>query len=228
MNIAIGGKTGSGKSTLINTLLKFMQQQYKEDRKQVIIFDTSTSYAEMDAEKGHIDVYDTDVVVSTTYRRLDVNAILWKAAQKNHDVLLNLAFLDEKQQRELLDDFAFEILRKHIDLIVIIDEASKLFPRFHFSRGVGQLLREGRKRRLDVIMAYQSLTDVDLAVIKQAHYAIIFKMVTAEEKQKMAKLLELDPYKVNFDVLEEHECFIADLQKGFLGIINPTVMPSLQ
>ena len=205
-----------------------MQQKYGKERKQVIIFDTSTSYAEMDAEKGYIDVYDTDVVVSTTYRWLDVNEMLGKAAKQEHDVLVNLAFLDEKQQHELLDDFAFEILRKHIELIVIIDEASKLFPRFHFSRGVGQLLREGRKRRLDVIMAYQSLTDVDLAVIKQAHYAIIFKMVTAEDKAKMSKLLELDPYKVSFDVLEEYECFIANLQKGFLGIINPSTMPSLK
>ncbi|MGC8563070.1 MAG: hypothetical protein C0176_03010 [Mesoaciditoga sp.] len=63
MNIAIGGKTGSGKSTLVNTLLKFMQQKYGKDRKQVIIFDTSTSYAEMDAEKGNEDISDFEYLM---------------------------------------------------------------------------------------------------------------------------------------------------------------------
>ncbi|MCW1300614.1 MAG: DUF87 domain-containing protein [Candidatus Parvarchaeota archaeon] len=223
MNIAIGGKTGSGKSTLIDTLLKTLKARYGNERKQVIIFDTSTAYAEMESEKGYIDVYDTDVIVSTTYKRLDVNAMLSLAQEHEHDVLVNLSFLDEKQQRELLDDFALEILRNHIEVIILIDEGSKLFPRFHFSRGVGQLLREGRKRKLDVIIAYQSLTDVDLAAIKQAHYAFIFQMVTATDKEKMAKLLELNAYHVSFDILQEHECFIKNLQKGSLGIINTTV-----
>jgi hypothetical protein len=79
-----------------------------------------------------------------------------------------------------------------------------------------------------VIIAYQSLTDVDLAAIKQVHYALIFNMVTAEDKSKMSKLLELDAYRTGFDVLEEHECFIKNLQTGKLGIINPNTEPVLE
>lgn len=199
MDILIVGKTGQGKSYFAKMLIKKIME-----KKRVVIVDDNPEYADIPNFQWF--------TVGREHAFKEINF------DKMFDKWLYVGF----EVVDLLDDEQNFFINQLSDAVwnrgntcLIIDEAHKFYPKWRYPANLARLIKGGRKFNIDVIMVTQMLNELDLSMIRQAHWIVSFQVTEYNEVKRLAHYFK--GYDTVLQNLKFTEFLIADMRRGVIG-----------
>ncbi len=204
MVVVVIGPTGSGKSTFVGTTLRGIKN------KHIVIIDDSDFYAKFFTKIKKVPLTER----GDQYQKLDIDKLIVDTATYNTPLLFEVSQLQTQNVQKFLDILGEKLLKGYKDLVLVIDEAYRLFPRYKFSTTIAQLLRSGRKRGISVYLIFQQFRDIDPQGVREATWGIGFKPQGPSEIENFQKTFDF--YNVN--TLGPHSYVIKNFRTGQLEI----------
>ncbi len=211
MNVMIVGPSRSGKTYLAQRLLHYMSQ---EDQKQIVIFDEQESYATGKYGFDNIDVYGTNFFSLDKYMHFSFKKAADFASDANSHVLFNLSALEDANISTMLDFWTDDMNRYH-NKIYVFEEAYRYVPKHKHSRGLLNFLRNAAKRGNDLIFIFQATQDIDLAVVRQMHFAFIFKLNRKEDQEQLGKSLSIPDDLMETQLKQYHFIVVNAIENAY-------------
>jgi len=199
MNILIVGKTGQGKSYFAKMLIKKIME-----KKRVVILDDNPEYRDL----SNVQWFN----IGREHAFKEINF------QKMMDKWLYLGF----EVVDLLDDEQNYFVNELSDAIwdrgntaFVIDEAHKFYPKWRYPANLARLIKGGRKFNIDIIMITQMLNELDLSMIRQAHWIVSFQVTEYNEVKRLSHYYK--GFEDELRRLRFTEFLIADMRRGIIG-----------
>jgi len=206
MVTVVVGPTGSGKSTFLARMLQHLQHS----QKLIVIVDDSKFYTQYLPNLLVIPLRSE----SEQYDKLNLDKILRTSAQKDKPVLFESSEMQTSDIQKFLDKLGSLLLTRYKNIILVVEEAYRLFPRYKFSKAIAQLMRSGRKRGISIYLVFQQFRDVDPAGVREATWGIGFKPQGPSEIENFQKTFDF----YNVQTLGAHSYVIKNFRTGELEI----------
>lgn len=199
LTCTIYGKTGSGKSYLAHWIVKQYAKRNLRDR---IVAVSTTS---MDRDE-YLPEFDLITVDENTPPDLD-----WGKVLIDHPHLyIEMMGLDEENAHHL--DRLSRTIRGMGNTLFLVDEAHQLFGRYTDADGLRYLIRQGRKYKVEWILASQQPVDVAKEGASQANILIAFRTEDKSHVERLSKRMEVDESEIRN--LDDYQYFIHNAAEG--------------
>ena len=176
MNITIFGKTGTGKSVLATRILQNI-------RKDIPIFMLTDNDIDFTSTTGV--TLDIDY---TNYMKVNYERLLQEKRVK-----LMFGMISDKEINAFMDRFSFEVYNRSLPCVIAIDEAHIFYGKRSHSKVLERLVRGGRKKHIHILMITQQIIDLDLSILKQSKYVMVFRLSELNDIQRTALNLNINP-----------------------------------
>lgn len=176
VNITIFGKTGTGKSVLGATILDYI----RADIPIFMLTDNSIDFTSSNGVMLDIDY--------TNYKKLNYEKLF-----EEKRVKLMFGMISDHEINEFMDRFSFEVYNRSLPCVIVIDEAHIFYGKRSHSKILERLVRGGRKKHIHIIMITQQIIDLDLSILKQSKYVIVFRLSELNDIQRTALNINIDP-----------------------------------
>ncbi len=176
MNITVFGKTGTGKSIFASQLIK----KIRADIPIYMITDNTLDFKEQSGVVLDIDY--------TNYRKVNFDKVLDQSR-----VRIVFGMISDKEINEFMDKLSYKIYNRGVPCLLVIDEAHMIYSKRLHSRVLERLVRGGRKKHIHLMMITQQIIDLDLSILKQSKYTIVFRLSEANDVAKTSENLQISP-----------------------------------
>ncbi|MEM3829146.1 MAG: ATP-binding protein [Conexivisphaerales archaeon] len=223
MEVVVIGPSGTGKSTWVGEMIKDVE---REDH-HVIILDDSLFYTKFLPNALVYEVthnkqfpngisYANYLLNDRSLKR--ISDLIIKSANLQRPLLFEVNDVQTAEAVQLIDIISAVILKNFKNILLVIDEAFRLTPRYKGSKILLQLLRSGRKRGINEIIIYQQFADTDSTMIRQADYAVAFKPQGVSEIDNFIKTFGVDRSVV--EQMGPHDHLSKNMRTGQIEIVH--------
>lgn len=196
------GKKGYGKSTLTAEIISLYIR--KQKRRRFIVFDTRLGLMESLRPLGF-----------QVSRISSVKPIPWESVLLRYPKLLVYTEgLTPEEVAPHLDDLSTAVLALG-DCLVWFDEAHQFYPspEQRASKGLRLLVRDSRKRAVDLGFTTQIVVDLAISALKEADLLCIFRVTEQNEIERLARYIPLE----RINALGRFQYLAVDLLHGRMG-----------
>lgn len=196
------GKKGHGKSTLTKEIIELYIRRQK--RRRFVVFDT------------RLGLWKDLRPLGFKLARLDsLRPVAWKRhLQENPKLLVFTQNLTEEEIAYHIDQLAHAVLDMG-DTLLWFDEAHQFYPspETRAPRGLRLLVRDSRKRAVDIGFTTQIVTDLAISALKEADILCILKVTEQNELERLSRYVSVD----QLHALGRFEYLAVDLLHGREG-----------
>lgn len=198
----IVGKKGMGKSTLTAEVIEEYIRQKK--RRNFVVFDTRLGMAKDLLPLGF------QIAKISNPRPIRWDSVL----ESNPRLLIYTEGLTMEETHPHIDAMAQALLRRG-DTLLWFDEAHQFYPspEERAPRGLRLLVRDSRKRAVDLGFTTQIVVDLAISALKQADILCTFKLTEENDLKKMGQYFDRE----QVTKLDRFEYLVLDQTHGIKG-----------
>lgn len=199
LTMTVYGKTGSGKSYLVHWIAKRYDELDLRDR--IVVVSTTS----MDRDE-YLPNFNLLTVDERTPKSLN-----WGHVLMDHPRLyIEMMGLDEQNDHHL--DRLSRTIRGMGNTLFVVDEAHQLFGRYTDAKGLKYLIRQGRKYKVEWVLASQQPVDVAKEGASQANILITFRTEDKNHVERLSRRMEVKGGQIRN--LDDYEYFIHNAAEG--------------
>jgi len=175
VNITIFGKTGTGKSVFAARVIDGI----RKDIPVYMITDNANDFN---------GLYDVSIDLDySNYRYANIERIL-----DEKRIRLVFTMMTDKEVNDFMDRFSSTVYERGVPCVITIDEAHMIYGKRSHSLFLERIVRGGRKKNIHLIMITQQIVDLDLSIIKQSKYVVVFRLTELNDVLRTSENIQID------------------------------------